>query len=51
MNIEKAKNELGASKESLHIESSDEYTDIQNQIISEEDDELNMSRSSLNSNF
>ena len=50
-NIEKARNELGASKESLHIESSDEYTDIQNQIISEEDDELNMSRSSLNSNF
>ena len=43
-NIEKARNELGASKESLHIESSNEYTDIQNQIISEEDNELNMSR-------
>lgn len=37
-NIEKAKNKLGASKESLHIERSDEYTDIQNHIISEEDD-------------
>ena len=50
-NIEKARNELGASKELLHIESSNEYTDIQNQIISEEDDELNISRSSLNSSF
>ena len=50
-NLENARNELGINKESVHIENDSSNTEIQKQIISDENSELNVSRGSLNSSF
>jgi hypothetical protein len=50
-NLENARNELGINKEAVHIENESSKTEIQKQIISDEDNELNVSRGSLNSNL
>ena len=47
-NLENARNELGINKETIHIENESSNTEIQKPFISDENSELNASRSSSN---